>query len=280
MQELKPAVMKLDGLSQVTVSTVSGDKYELLDPSIKTRVREKIFQTYKVKTSKNKVESLLKSIKLPVKPLILNTRGTYHHLTYGFLKSATSKDEDIGYVHIDNHSDTYVTPSSERKMTSGSFVLDILKLPQITSALFVGSEFEPYSSIAPEDLISASWKEKVKKEVRNLPEKVYISVDLDVFPPMYINCPFGQGVMTYRQFHFILEEVKKEKEVAGADICGIDRPHTPKGRKLYSSVVSTLQGNEDEKDVENLEDKARKNLESFNSDALRARNEYLLDQRQ
>jgi hypothetical protein len=278
MQEMKPIVLKLDGLSQVTASSVSEDDYEILSPGLKARIKEKIFHTYRAGTSKNKVENLGKSTELPEKPLILNTRGTYHHLTYGFLKSTTSEDEDIGYVHIDNHSDTYTTTSSDREIESGSFVIDILKLPQVTDTLFVGCEFEPSSSISSNALTSESWRKRFREEVQKLPDKVYISVDLDVFPPMYINCPFGQGIMTYRQFHFLIDEIKNQKDVAGADICGIDRPHTSQDRKLYESVVGALQSDEDEKRMEEMESEARKNIESFDSNTLAARNKYLLNQ--
>lgn len=278
MPELTPAVLKLDGLSRVPASSISDRDYRVLDPGVLTRTREKIFQTYRVKAPKTKVENLADTVNIPEKPLILNTRGTYHHLTYGFLQHLEkNSDKELGYVHVDNHTDTYLKRDSKKKnISSGSFVSEIYELENISDLLFVGCSFEPFDSIDSRELQSEEWREKIRGAVKKLPENIYISVDLDVFPPLYISCPFGQGETTYRQFHFLIEIIREKKNLIGADICGIDRPHTSSDRRMLKKTVRTLTGEVDQEKVDEVEERARENIESLNHRIHRKRYKHLL----
>jgi arginase family enzyme len=277
MPDIVPAVLKLDGLSRVPAEMIPHREPVILNPGLKLRMGEKIFKTYEAEVTKDKVRDLARKTGIPETPLILNTRGTYHHLTYGFLDSIDK--EDIGYIHVDNHSDTYMGQGSAAGYVgSGTFVPDIYEDLDVSELLFVGSSFEPSNSVPHSDLTSSNWRESILENVKDMPENIYLSVDLDVFPHVYIECPFNQGVLTYRQFHFLVSVIREHKTLVGADLCGLDRPYEAKDREFYGLVARTIMEDIDKSVISEIEEEAQKRAGNMQPDILKERNKQLLDQ--
>lgn len=186
------------------------------------------------------MEVLFRRVALPETPLLLNTHGAYHHLTYGVLTAL--EPEDIGYVHIDYHADAEDDLASQNTVSFASFVPDIAALPHVEDMVTIGSYYPPFHAISAEHLVEGGWRERLQDIIDKLPDQLYISVDLDVFHHGYLHSTYPQGVMNWQQFETVVRQLRDAQQVIGGDVVGIEPPAPTLDQNTYRAAVRTLQG--------------------------------------
>lgn len=184
---------------------------------------------------------MVSDAELPRNTLLLGSSGSHHHLTYGLVSDI---DEDrIGYIHIDNHSDAPYRPEkTEKNVLHSCFTSDIYELEHVGEALLIGSSYAPFRSVSRKELLQDDYNDLVDEHLRAMPDRVYVSVDLDVLNRNHVSTRFSQGDMDFKQLEEILGRITSEKDVVGADIFGLDSPVRVLDLLTYRAVVKTLMG--------------------------------------
>lgn len=183
--------------------------------------------------------------------LTLVGAGGKHQYTYGLCKVlADKKSEEYGYIHFDLHSDTKQTIDNSH-IGCASFVQHLLEDGgKVKKIFYVGCCQE----VSLPDVIDVeNFQDKtilknyknVKEEsardlmipLKNLPEDVYISMDLDVLGRKDIHTGFGYGSMSLEKLIQCLEIIKSEKNIIGADVLGYEaEKFMEKGTKTYKEI--------------------------------------------
>jgi len=126
--------------------------------------------------------------------------GNYHYLTLFFLERIKEKYE---LVLFDNHPDDQACAFSDGMISCGSWRLNARKLDNQKGELWIRDASD----------LSDEWLES-----SDLP--VYISIDLDVLDPQFIQTVWDQGNMTPDELLIAAERIFKARRVIGIDICG------------------------------------------------------------
>ncbi|WP_447641509.1 MULTISPECIES: arginase family protein [Chitinophagaceae] len=168
--------------------------------------------------------------------------GGDHSIALGFIQALSEKHEDFGILHIDAHCD--LRKKFEGFLYSHACIMrNVLdKYPQVSRLVQVGvREFcdEEYEYLQQNTArIKTFFDEDVKEQmyggkhwceiaehiVDELPQKVYISFDIDGLKPYY--CPSTNtpvvGGLEYEQLRTIFKIMKKKnKTIIGFDLCQI-----------------------------------------------------------
>ena len=164
--------------------------------------------------------------------------GGDHSTPLGFLKALNEKHDRFGILHIDAHMDLRKAYQGFT-FSHGSIMYNALKLPAISRIVQVGirdyceEEFENVKRsmgrvavFFDEDLKAArfngtQWDEICKHILKELPEKVYISFDIDGLDPKL--CPNTgtpvPGGLDYDQAVYLLKKLASSgKEIIGFDL--------------------------------------------------------------
>lgn len=161
---------------------------------------------------------------------------THHHLTYG---RVAGLPEDVGYLHIDNHTDDFLRPAEE----PGETVRTSRFTDQIRSSGRDVGYLGAYGPEAPslDRRQTHDWEEGVWKGfMEQLPERLYVSVDMDVFDRSVYSATHSQGYLTMETFDEVCGWLDEHREVVAADIIHLD--HSPPERNLepYGRVIDRL----------------------------------------
>lgn len=164
--------------------------------------------------------------------------GGDHSTPLGFIHALAEKHEEFGILQLDAHADLRVAYEGF-KYSHASIMYNALQLPQVKKLVQVGirdlaqSEAEMaeqsngritmfYDSVLKENLYEGnSWKKECKKIIAQLPQKVYLSFDIDALDPKL--CP-GTGTPVPGGFEFeeavylIKALVKSGREIIGFDL--------------------------------------------------------------
>ncbi|MEY4668439.1 MAG: hypothetical protein RL518_1138 [Pseudomonadota bacterium] len=163
--------------------------------------------------------------------------GGDHSTPLGFLRALAKRHTSFGVLHIDAHMDL-------RKAYEGftyshaSIMYNALELPQISKLVQVGiRDFcEEESSVVAAhksriivhtdaEIQRASfegetWKERCDSILAALPERVYVSFDIDGLDPTL--CPNTgtpvPGGLSFQQAAYLLSRLKGQKEIIGFDL--------------------------------------------------------------
>jgi agmatinase len=179
--------------------------------------------------------------------------GGEHSAPFGLLQALNEKYDDFGILHIDAHADL-------RRAYEGftyshaSIMYNVLEqLRHVTKIVQVGVRdycaeeaalmaadvrLVPFTDAALQEASfnGLPWAQQCRDIVAALPEKVYVSFDIDGLTPD--NCPHTgtpvPGGLTYNQAVFLLKAVAQSgKKIIGFDLCEV----APSGHDEWDANV-------------------------------------------
>ncbi len=167
--------------------------------------------------------------------------GGEHSVPFGLLKALDEKYEGFGILHIDAHADLReayegFTYSHASIMYNAIKTLShVNKLVSVAVRDYCADEAEIMSSdprvkaFTDKDMCEAefngkSWAAQCEEIIKALPDKVYVSFDIDGLTPD--NCPHTgtpvPGGITYNKALFLMKALKNSgKQVIGFDLCEV-----------------------------------------------------------
>lgn len=195
--------------------------------------------------------------------------GGDHSTPYGLIRAIAEHHEKVGILHIDAHCDLRVAYEGF-EYSHASIMHNVLRdFPQIEKIVEVGvrdfcdMEYERAQSdpklemfddhkLAEWSLRGESWHSQCQKIVEALPQKVYISFDIDGLTPEL--CPHTgtpvPGGLSFREAVYLLEQiVESGRTIVGFDMVEVtpsedDRTDEIVGaRILYKLSGLTLKSN-------------------------------------
>ena len=217
------------------------------------------------------------SLKLLEAQKLVGVLGGDHSSPFGLIRALSSVHENFGILHIDAHFDLRRAYEGFEH-SHASIMFNVLEhFKQVSNIVHVGIrdfcedeksysmknskrskafyDFDIFSSKAS----GTCYKDIARSIVDSLPEKVYVSFDIDGLNPMF--CP-GTGTpvpggLDFNEAIFILEYLAKSgKKVIGFDLCEVANPLNSNewdfnvgarilyklcGTMLYSNQESNLQ---------------------------------------
>jgi agmatinase len=169
---------------------------------------------------------------------VVGVVGGEHSVPLGLLRALARRHENFGVLHLDAHMDLRVAYEGFR-FSHASIMYNVLLLPQMSSLVqvgvrdYCGAEHElaasdtrvkvfTDSTMAHALFNGTTWAELVGQMLAVLPEKVYVSFDIDGLSPE--NCPNTgtpvPGGLSYPQAMYLLESLAVAgKKVIGFDLC-------------------------------------------------------------
>lgn len=166
--------------------------------------------------------------------------GGEHSVPYGYIQALASKYEDFGILHIDAHADLRHAYEGF-KYSHASIMYNVLHdIPQVSRICQVGQRdfceqecaliekddritFFPDMEISNFLFDGGTWKEICDRIIDTLPDKVYISFDVDGLSPDL--CPNTgtpvPGGLSYNQADYLLHRVASSREIIGFDLCEV-----------------------------------------------------------
>lgn len=167
--------------------------------------------------------------------------GGDHSTPLGLMHALAEKHEEYGILQIDAHADLRDAYEGF-EYSHASIMFNALKLPQVKKLVQVGirdlcqAEAELadqsngrvtvfYDATLKENMYAGdSWKKECKKIIAQLPQKVYISFDIDGLDPKL--CPATgtpvPGGLEYEQAIYLIKQlVKSGREIIGFDLCEV-----------------------------------------------------------
>ena len=168
-------------------------------------------------------------------PLLL---GGEHTITLGALRAFKERNADFGVLCFDAHSDSRAELLSSRYM-HGTVIARARELYPETFQVGVRSmdsgfaaKAERQKVLCQRDLRRIGMREAIDTIVESTPEKIYLSIDLDVLDPSEmpsVGTPEPDGLRFYELMQ-IIEELGQRKTLVGLDVtelCPIPYLHAP-----------------------------------------------------
>lgn len=184
--------------------------------------------------------------------------GGDHSIPLGLMQALAEKEGEFGVLQIDAHADLRNTYQGF-EFSHASIMFNALKIPQIKKLVQVGvrdyceDEYKLITAntgriftyfdrdMKQEMYKGTSWSEMCDRIIHNLPEKVYLSFDIDGLDPK--NCPHTgtpvAGGLETEQALFLIEKVK----LSGKKIIAFDLNEIapgPKGHDWDANVGARL----------------------------------------
>lgn len=178
--------------------------------------------------------------------------GGDHSTPLGYMQALAERHEEFAILQIDAHCD--LRPAYEGfKYSHASIMYNALELPQVKKLVQVGIRDycqqeadlieQSHGRIAlfgqrflsEEKFVKKSWKKVCGKIIAQLPDKVYISFDIDGLDPKL--CP-GTGTpvpggLEFEEATYLLREVVR----AGKTIIGFDLNEVAPGNSDWNGIV-------------------------------------------
>ncbi|WP_461490801.1 agmatinase family protein [Pontibacter sp. HJ8] len=167
--------------------------------------------------------------------------GGDHSTPLGLMHALAERHEEYGILQIDAHADLRDAYEGFQ-YSHASIMFNALKLPQVKKLVQVGirdicqAEAELadqsngrvaifYDSVLKENMYEGdSWKKECKKIIAQLPQKVYISFDIDGLDPKLCpgtGTPVPGGLEFEEAVYLIKALVKSGREIIGFDLCEV-----------------------------------------------------------
>jgi len=199
---------------------------------------------------------------------IVGVIGGDHSVPLGYLQALSEKYESFGVLHIDAHSDLR---ESYQGLTysHASIFYNVLQIKNVKKLVQVGIrdispiENELINSIEGKDRITvfmdseikknifkgSTWSKQCDKIIKNLPQNVYISFDIDGLMPNL--CPNSgtpvPGGFSIEEVTFLFEKViSSGRKIIGFDLCEVSPGKDNQwdgnvgSRILYNLSLATL----------------------------------------
>ncbi len=192
---------------------------------------------------------------------IIGLLGGDHSTPLGYLKALSETHEEFGILQIDAHCD--LRQSYEGFVFShASIMYNILKdLPQVKKLIQIG--VRDYSSgewefiknnterikayfdkdIRERQYEGESWKDITDDIISQLPDKVYISFDIDGLDPKLCpstGTPVQGGFETEQVFYLFKKLIKAGKQIIGFDLCEVSTNETGWDANVGARVLFKL----------------------------------------
>lgn len=172
---------------------------------------------------------------------IVGLIGGDHSSPFGYFKSLAKKYKEFGVLYIDAHADLRCAYEGFN-YSHASIFHNVLSIPNISKLVQVGvrdiseeeinlikenkdriSLFSDYE-IKKELFNGKSWARKCDEIIKNLPQEVYISFDIDGLAPYY--CPDTgtpvPGGLGMNELVFLFEKILESKrKIIGFDLCEV-----------------------------------------------------------
>jgi agmatinase len=172
--------------------------------------------------------------------------GGEHSVPLGYLKALSEYHNDFGILHLDAHADLRAGYEG-LEFSHASIMYNALQLPSVKRLVQVGiRDVSPaeidYARSQEQRVVQFSdhilqnsmlegetWAAQCSKIIDALPEKVYISFDIDVLDPSL--CPHTgtpvAGGLSFAQVRYLLEALRRSgKQITGFDLCEVaPNPH-------------------------------------------------------
>lgn len=187
-------------------------------------VNKKVYDTSKQILSQNKLAAVV---------------GGEHSVPFGLIKAVSEKYPQLGILHIDAHADLRKTYEGFENSHASIMYNVINKLDNVSKLVQVAirdlceEEMELIRShekivMFPDEMLQemsftgVSWNETCRQIVNELPQKVYISFDIDGLDPSL--CPNTgtpvPGGLSYNQAIYLMRQVATSgREIVGFDLC-------------------------------------------------------------
>ncbi len=167
--------------------------------------------------------------------------GGDHSIPYGAVKALAEYERNFGILHLDAHMDLRDCYEGF-EYSHASIMYNILRdIKQVERIVQVGvrdfsaseADFATASGrvtvFSDAELCEAefggiSWAEQCESIVANLPERVYVSFDIDVLEPSYCpgtGTPVPGGLSFNKAVYLIRKVVDSGREIAGFDLCEV-----------------------------------------------------------
>lgn len=167
-------------------------------------------------------------------PLVL---GGEHSVPLGLFRALNDHHGEFGILQIDAHADLR-SAYEGFKQSHASIMHNALQLPKLTKLVQVGIRDicqEEVDAINQDPRINCyydwdlqrerfegiTWKDQVAKIIADLPQKVYISFDIDGLEPQFCQSTGTPvpGGLSFSQATYLLEQLQKsDKKIIGADL--------------------------------------------------------------
>ncbi len=172
---------------------------------------------------------------------VVGVLGGDHSTPLGLMRALSEIHDQFGVLHVDAHADLRKAYEGFT-YSHGSIMHNALKLPAITKLVQVGIRDlceEEYNTIAQskgriqsffdDDLRSkldrnSSWENLCAEMIRNLPDKVYVSFDIDGLDPKLCpntGTPVPGGLDFHQAVTLIRAVVKSSRRIIGFDLCEV-----------------------------------------------------------
>lgn len=173
--------------------------------------------------------------------------GGDHSTPFGYIKALAEKHGDFGILQIDAHCD-FRRAYQGFEFSHASIMHQVItKIPEVKKLIQAGirdlcpeeNEFLRLHSgrihthmmhdLRHQLFTGVSWSEQTRKIIGDLPEKVYLSFDIDGLDPSL--CPHTgtpvPGGLEYHEAIYLIEEILRSGRVLiGADLCEVaGNPH-------------------------------------------------------
>ena len=207
---------------------------------------------------KNKSQEYINKGKIPA------VIGGEHSVPLGLLEALNDQGEPFGVLQLDAHADLRDAYEGFEQ-SHASIYFNGLKLPQLKKLVQVGIRDVAQSEV---DLINSSdgrvvtffdwdikeaiyrgksWAEWVAEIIAELPQRVYISYDIDVLEPFlcpHTGTPVSGGFKLEEMTYLIHEVVSSGREIIGFDLCEVANGSTDwdanvGARALWQLVIAT-----------------------------------------
>lgn len=171
---------------------------------------------------------------------IVGVVGGDHSVPLGAIKALSAFHNSFGILHIDAHADLR-NAYEEFTYSHASIMYNALQIEQVSNIVQVGirdvceeemtlakqeKKITQYSNhyISNSLFSGKTWSDLVQKIIESLPEKVYISFDIDGLSPE--NCPNTgtpvPGGLSFNEAMFLLTALYKSgKQIIGFDLCEV-----------------------------------------------------------
>ncbi|BAU11512.1 arginase [Leptolyngbya sp. NIES-3755] len=167
--------------------------------------------------------------------------GGDHSVPLGYLSAIAQHYDNFGILHIDAHADLREAYEGF-EYSHASIMYNVLKLPQMTKLVQVGirdvcldevnlirdsnGRISTYfdAMLKQKQYAGVSWLETCQQIVSELPQEVYISVDVDGFDPKLCpttGTPVPGGLELEQAFCLFREVVNSGRKVIGFDVVEI-----------------------------------------------------------
>jgi agmatinase len=193
----------------------------------------------KINEASAKVTKWLKdeSLALMKKGKTVGVVGGDHSVPLGLMQALAEKHEDFGILHFDAHHD-YRDAYMGLEESHASIMYNAAKIPQMSKLVQVGirdysrkemefAKSDPARFATFYDLQlkenrfhGKTWHDQCIEIVRTLPDKVYISFDIDGLAPHL--CPHTgtpvPGGLEFEEAVYLIKQVAKSRKIIGFDL--------------------------------------------------------------